>query len=268
MKTITVTGDQLIFNPSISTNSSKDEAYLQSGSNPFTSNDIITLVFDDNFNECISITINGTVLNPMNPGQTGQVQTDLSGRGCDYIVFNNIFTGNSELNGGRIMIVTNHFSGYPETYHGGHFCGQPEVCFCEDTKVCVDNNKYKKVKNLKVGEYLFDNDSGKSFEILWIGSYKSKTPPYSVNGEFYSAQHRIFSNGYWTIAKKVGIQEVYDGEEYTYYAILTKKHIKIQTEFNVVESMLVRPNSLNKWPEEDQFKILQCLQKANGNIEK
>lgn len=210
---------------------------------------------------------------PMNPGQSANVQSDLSGLGDGYARFDTSVMkptmGNTWL--GQVMITngTNTFSALPVTFQQGNgaydiiTAPQPMAaplvapCFGPDVRVTVEGKGSVAVSTLAPGDRILTDEG--YVAVLWTGrrSHVCTLPhdwPVEVEGEIFSPLHRILRRDRWAKAKHLAEAGLAtrraDIATINYHHILLPQHSVIVTERNRVESLLMTGYSLSLWDHE------------------
>lgn len=278
--TFSIRGDQLIVDPAVGTNSSEGTATVHWGRQLWTKDYRI---------EVSSINDTGAELTgqsgivglkvfdasgaliaeymPMNPGQTANIQGDLSGLGDNYARINTTVMqpspGAPWL--GPIMITNgdHSFSTLPQTFHVGNgaydiapstFRAAAAACFGPDVLVDVSRAGHIPVRELQIGDMILTT-SGRH-PVLWTGRRHhrcegSRDRPIDLRGELFSPLHRIFWKGRWAKARHLAdaghATLRLDQTEIWYHHILLPVHSIIATARNQVESLLMTPYSLALW---------------------
>ncbi|WP_405401221.1 Hint domain-containing protein [Paracoccus sp. Ld10] len=280
MTTFSIRGDQLLVNPSVGTNSSQGTATVQRGTLVWTKDHRIEITaINDTGSELTgksAITnikvydASGKLIaeyNPMNPGQTAGIQSDISGLGDDYARINTSVmkasSGAPQL--GQIIITngTNSFTTLPQTFPVGNGAydiapvplkqGVPP-CFGPDVLVDVTRAGVIPVREVQVGDSILT--AGGRQPVIWKGhrhcsGQTAQDWPVDLNGELFSPLHRIFWHGRWAKAKHLAeagrATLQIDHGEIQYHHILLPVHSVILTAHNRVESLLMTPYSLSLW---------------------
>ena len=280
MITFSIRGDQLIVDPAVGTNSSQGTATVQWGRQIWAKDHRIEITaINDTGTELTGRSgITGLKVfdgsgkqvaeyRPMNPGQTANIQSDLSGLGDDYARINTSVMqpapGSPWI--GPIMITNgdNSFATLPQTFPVGNGAydiapalSRPLVapCFGPDVRVDVARAGVIPVRDVRVGDAIQTADGRQP--VLWTDRRhcSGKTPqdwPVDLNGELFSPLHRILWHGRWAKAKhlaEAGRATLRpDHGPIDYHHILLPVHSVILTARNRVESLLMTPYSLGLW---------------------
>lgn len=279
--TFTIRGDQLVVDPAMSTNSSRGEATLQWGRQMFASDHLIEITATNAESGELTGRSGITGLKvydatgklvaeyaPMNPGQTANIQSDISGLGDDYARINTSVmkpvVGSQWI--GPILITNgaNSFGTYPQTFKVGNGAydikampsAAPMACFGAGVRLLRPWGDTIAVRDLRAGDLVM-TDEGPA-ETLWTGKRdiictSPREWPIEVEGELFSPLHRILWQGGWAKAKHLaegGFASVRrDIDTMEYHHVLLPRHSVVLTAANRVESFLVTPASLALFPE-------------------
>ncbi|WP_347918327.1 Hint domain-containing protein [Paracoccus marcusii] len=280
MITFSIRGDQLIVDPAVGTNSSQGTATVQWGRQMWAKDHRIEITaIDDTGTELTGRSgITGMKVfdesgrqvaeyRPMNPGQTANIQGDLSGLGDHYARINTSVmqpaAGSPWI--GPIMITNgdHSFATLPQTFQVGNgaydIAPAPQrqaaaPCFGPDVQVDVARAGVIAVRDVRAGDAIMTTDGRQP--VLWTGARhcSGKTPqdcPVDLNGELFSPLHRILWRGRWAKARHLAeagrAVARPDHGPIDYHHILLPVHSVILTARNRVESLLMTPYSLDLW---------------------
>jgi hypothetical protein len=274
--TFSIRGDQLIVDPAVGTNSSQGTATVQWGRQLWAKDHRIEITaINDTRTELTGKSgITGLKVfdasgkqvaeyRPMNPGQTADIQSDLSDFGDDYARINTSVMqpvpGSPWI--GPIMITNgdNSFATLPQTFPVGNGAydiapalSRPLVapCFGPDVHVDVCRAGMIPVRDVRVGDVILTADGRQP--VLWTdrrhcSGNASQDWPVDLNGD--SSPLCTGSSGTGggrrqSILRRPGVPRC--GPIY-YHHILLPVHSVILTARNRVESLLMTPYSLGLW---------------------
>ena len=280
MITFSIRGDQLIVDPAVSTNSSQGTATVQWGRQIWAKDYRIEITaINDTGTELTGRSgITGLKVfdgsgkqvaeyRPMNPGQTANIQRDLSGLGDNYARINTSVMqptpGSPWI--GPIMITNgdNSFATLPQSFFVGNGAydiapapSRPLIvpCFGPNVRVDVARAGLIPVRDVRVGDAILTANG--RLPVLWTDRRRSSGKnaqdwPVDLNGELFSPLHRILWHGRWAKAKHLAeaghATSRPNHGPIDYHHILLPAHSVILTAHNQVESLLMTSYSLSLW---------------------
>ncbi|MDB6455100.1 Hint domain-containing protein [Falsirhodobacter sp. 20TX0035] len=281
MTTFTIRGDQLVVDPSVSTDAAQGTATVQWGRQVWSKDHIIEITAVNTSGAELTGSSGITAMRvydasetlvaeylPMNPGQSASLSGDASSLGDGYARINTSVMQPSPGSPwiGPIMITNGDrsFSSLPTTFHtgsgayditpAGTQAAAPPPCFGPDVIIHVANRGAIPVRALQAGDSILTSDGPQ--EVLWTGQRHcacatKREWPIEIEGELFSPLHRIFWKGKWAKAKHLAEagRAVVRGDlgAIDYHHVLLPEHAVVLTARNRVESLLLTPYSLDLW---------------------
>ena len=112
------------------------------------------------------------------------------------------------------------------------------ICFHKNTKITMENNSYKKIKNIKTGDTIKNGGKVLATHIFW-----GLTSLYSYGGVIVSPSHLVYENGSWVRIGNSEKSQLLRKREKRIYCLTTEKGTMVINDILFSDYMEIKDNS-------------------------